>query len=142
MQADVSALVTTPMTARFRANHAEGRCNQEAARIVAGSKCKPSCHISCAGLDNLNRSEPRPATKSLLKSLRASKASDGELDGGQGYEGGERFGEVLVVLGQTAVAAEPGEGSLDHPSTGQHDEACHVIRTLDDFEPESRQSVQ
>jgi hypothetical protein len=25
------------------------------------------------------------------------------LDGGQGYEGGERFGEVLVVLGQTAV---------------------------------------
>ena len=34
----------------------------------------------------------------------------------EGYEGGERFGEVLVVLGQTAVAAEPGEGALDAPS--------------------------
>jgi len=62
------------------------------------------------------------------------------LDGRQGYEGCEGFGEVLIVLGEPAVAAEPREGSLDDPSTGLHDEAFHVIRALDDFEPESRRS--
>jgi hypothetical protein len=68
----------------------------------------------------------------------SSQSPDGELDGGQGYEGGERFGEVLIVFGQTAVAAEPREGSLDHPAAGQHDEPFHVIRTLDDLEPKPR----
>jgi hypothetical protein len=62
------------------------------------------------------------------------------LDGGQGYEGSERFGEVLVVLGQTAVAAEPGEGSLDDPSARQHDEALPVVRAFDDLEPETGRS--
>ena len=70
------------------------------------------------------------ADSESLTHLHSSQSPDGELDGGQGYEGGERFGEVLIVFGQTAVAAEPREGSLDHPAAGQHHEPFHVIRTL------------
>ena len=33
--------------------------------------------------------------------------SEGELDAGEGNEGREGVGEVLVVLGEAAVAAEP-----------------------------------
>jgi hypothetical protein len=62
------------------------------------------------------------------------------LDCGQGYEGCEAFGKVLIVLGEAVAAAEPREGSLDHPSTGQHDEAFDVVGALDDFEPELRRS--
>ena len=57
---------------------------------------------------------------------------------GQGYEGGEGVGEVLVVFGETTVAAEPGKGSLDDPSAGQHDEAFRVVCPLDDLEAEPR----
>ena len=62
------------------------------------------------------------------------------MDCGKGYESGEGVGEVFVVLGEATVAAEPGKGSLDDPSTGQHDEAFRDVRALDDFEPEPRRS--
>ena len=62
------------------------------------------------------------------------------MDCGKGYESGEGVGEVFVVLRKATVAAEPGKGSLDDPSTGQHDEAFRVVRALDDFEPEPRRS--
>ena len=44
----------------------------------------------------------------------------------------------FIVLGLVAVAAEPGKGSLDYPSTEQHDEAFDVVRALDDLEPPAR----
>jgi hypothetical protein len=48
-------------------------------------------------------------------------------------ENGESFGEVLEVLGKTPVSAEPGEGALDHPSTGQDDETLHLVGSFDDL---------
>jgi hypothetical protein len=45
------------------------------------------------------------------------------LDGGEGNEGGQGFGKVLEILGETPVSAEPGEGALDHPAARQDDEA-------------------
>src|ERR1700733_7976491 len=92
------------------------------------------------GAHRLLRSNIDCLLRACLKSLCASEASDGELDCREGYESCEGFGEVLIVLGEPTVAAEPREGSLDHPSTGQHDEAFPVVRALDDFEPEPRQS--
>ena len=40
-----------------------------------------------------------------------------------GNEGGQGFGEVLEILGETPVSSEPGEGALDYPTARQHDEA-------------------
>ena len=48
-------------------------------------------------------------------------------------ENGESFGEVLEVLGKTPVSAEPGEGALDHPSTGQDDKTLHLVGSFDDL---------
>ena len=33
------------------------------------------------------------------------------MDGGEGNEGGQGFGKVLEVLGETPVSAEPGESA-------------------------------
>ena len=48
-------------------------------------------------------------------------------------ENGESFGESLEVLGKTPVSAEPREGALDHPSTGQDDETLHLVGSFDDL---------
>src|SRR5712671_4282667 len=40
----------------------------------------------------------------------------------------------LEVLGETAATAEPGEGTLDHPSPGQELEAVDAGRALDDLD--------
>ena len=45
--------------------------------------------------------------------------------------------QALEVLGEPAVAAEPGEGALDDPAAGQQVEAFGVARALDDLEPQS-----
>jgi hypothetical protein len=47
----------------------------------------------------------------------------GKLDGCEGHEGGQDFGKVLGILGETPVLSEPGEGALDHPAARQDDEA-------------------
>ena len=44
--------------------------------------------------------------------------------------GGQRF----VVLAQTSVLTQPGQGTLDHPATRQYLEALHVVTTLDDLQ--------
>ena len=60
------------------------------------------------------------------------------MDACDGDEGCERIGQVLEILGEPAVASQPGEGSFDHPALWQHDEACHVIGAFDDFDAQTR----
>lgn len=55
------------------------------------------------------------------------------MDAGEGDEGGDGLGEVLVVFGDAAVAAEPGKGSLDDPAARQDHEAFRVVAALDDL---------
>jgi hypothetical protein len=43
----------------------------------------------------------------------------------------------LEVLGQAAIAAEPGERALDQPALGQDGKAMAAGRTLDDLEPQA-----
>src|SRR5216683_3590524 len=57
-----------------------------------------------------------------IHDLRSGEPPEGQLDGGEGNEGGQGFGKVLEVLGKTPVSAEPGEGALDHPAARQDDE--------------------
>jgi hypothetical protein len=60
------------------------------------------------------------------------------LDCGEGDEGGEGVGEVLVVLCEATVSTEPREGALDHGGARQHNEAFHVAGSLDDFDAQPR----
>ena len=53
-------------------------------------------------------------------------------------EGGERIGQILEILGKSAVAPEPGECSFDDPTSWQHDETLHVIGAFDDLDAEAR----
>src|SRR6516164_10606900 len=48
--------------------------------------------------------------------LRPGKPPEGELDGSEGHEGGQGFGEVLKVLGEMPAASEPGGGAFHHPA--------------------------
>jgi hypothetical protein len=43
------------------------------------------------------------------------ESPEGELKAGEGYEGREGIGEILVVLGEAPIAAEPGKGAFDDP---------------------------
>ena len=43
--------------------------------------------------------------------LRPGKPPEGELDGGEGREGGQSFRKVLEVLGEAAISPEPGESA-------------------------------
>ena len=78
------------------------------------------------------------AVKSLTKSLGPGEPSEGELDAGEGDEGGEGVSKVLVVLGQTAVSAEPRKGPFDDPATRQDDKSCTVVGTFDDLHTQGR----
>ena len=40
----------------------------------------------------------------------------------------------LEVLGETAVASQPGEGAAHHPTPGQDFETRHVVASLDDLQ--------
>jgi hypothetical protein len=64
--------------------------------------------------------------------LRPGKPSESKLDGSEGNEGGQSFGKVLEVLGETPVASEPGESALDHPAARQDDKALPVVAPLYD----------
>ena len=39
----------------------------------------------------------------------------------------------FVVFGESSILGEPAEGALDHPPSGEHDKALHVVGTLDDL---------
>jgi len=62
------------------------------------------------------RRKPRPALSDRRQGLRPGEPPEGKLDGSEGDKGGEGFSEVLEILGKPPVAAEPGEGALDHPT--------------------------
>jgi len=55
----------------------------------------------------------------LLHDLRAGKPPEGQLDGSKRHEGGQDFGKVLEILGETPVSSELGEGALDLSSSVQ-----------------------
>ena len=56
------------------------------------------------------------ANRGLLSSdLRPGKPPEGKLDGGEGNEGGQGFGKVFEVLGETPVSSEPGAAALLPP---------------------------
>ena len=57
---------------------------------------------------------------------------------GEGNEGGQGFGKVFEVLGETPVASESGESALDNPAARQDDEALHVVAPLDDLRAQRR----
>jgi hypothetical protein len=42
--------------------------------------------------------------------------------------------EAFPVLDESSTAAEPSEGAFNDPALGQRDEACGVIRPLDDLD--------
>ena len=66
---------------------------------------------------------PWPVLEPDSKGLRPREAPDGELEASECDEGRESVSEVLVVLGQTAVSAEPRKGPFDDPATRQHDKS-------------------
>ena len=72
------------------------------------------------------------------RDLRPGEPPQGQLDGGEGNEGGQGFGKVLEVLSKPPVSAEPGEGALDHPAAWEDDEALHVVAALDDLHAQHR----
>jgi len=61
--------------------------------------------------------------------LRVRSLDAGDHEPGRGTGDGR-----LEVLGETAVAAEPGEGALHHPTPGQDLEARHAVASLDDLQ--------
>src|ERR1700751_5103846 len=63
---------------------------------------------------------------------------EGKLDGGGDNKGGQGFGEVLEVLGETPVSSEPGESTLNHPAARQDDEPLNVVPPLYDLRAQRR----
>jgi hypothetical protein len=76
--------------------------------------------------------------KSLTQKQLTRESPDRDLDAGQCDESGEGLGKVFIILGDAAVAAKPGEGSLDDPATRQDDEAFQVVAALDDLKAQHR----
>ncbi len=75
----------------------------------------------------------RPEMNRLIS--KSCDPSRKELDAGD-HEPGRGAGDGrLEVLGETAVAAEPGESALHHPTPGQDLEARHAVASLDDLQP-------
>ena len=56
------------------------------------------------------------------------------MDGGDKEPGGSRCNGLLEVLGETAVAVQPGQRALDHPAAGQDLKALGGVGPLDDFD--------
>lgn len=52
------------------------------------------------------------------------------------------FRQRLVVLAQTTITAEPGEGSLHDPTLGQNPKAGDIVATFDDLQSPVAQFVR
>ena len=59
------------------------------------------------------------------------KSSRQQLDGGEAEPAFGAGDAGFVVLGEAAIATEPGEGSLDHPTAGEKLEALGLVRALE-----------
>src|ERR1700751_2467044 len=62
-----------------------------------------------------------------------TKPSEHHSDGGPAQESEAVSVQAFPILGKTAAAVEPSDGSLDDPAFGQHDEFVE-FGTLDDFQ--------
>src|SRR5690349_22626005 len=95
-------------------------------------------HRWVCGPSNWPKPSPRRTTQAVpvssagLRDQTTAAASPRQggsaLPAGDRDEGGEGTGEIFKVLGETAIAPEPGEGALDHPPPRQHDKATHTNR--------------
>jgi len=56
------------------------------------------------------------------------------LDHRETDEGGDGSGVALEVTGEAAASADPGEGSLDHPSFGQDNKSLGDVGSFDDLD--------
>ena len=61
------------------------------------------------------------------------EAAEHDADHGQPDEGSDGAGVSLEIACQTAIAADPGQGSFDDPALGQDDEFVQFV-ALDDLE--------
>jgi hypothetical protein len=57
-----------------------------------------------------------------------------QLDAGNIEPGDCPLDGCFHVLGQASVAVQPGEGALDHPTTGQQDKTLGNVRPFDDLD--------
>ena len=60
-----------------------------------------------------------------------TEAAEHESDHGEADERGGFAGVTFVIAGEPPAAADPGEGTLNDPSFGEHDEAVAVAATHD-----------
>src|SRR5689334_14045343 len=67
----------------------------------------------------------------------ACESAKEKLDDGEHGHGGRAFDEPLEVLGQSSVAAKPGEAALDDPTSRQEVKALGADRAPDDLEAQS-----
>src|SRR3712207_9096818 len=67
--------------------------------------------------------------------LGSGEPAGEELDAGDHQPGQGALEGGLEVLGQAAIAVEPGYGPLDHPPARQHFEAFGGIDATDDLQP-------
>lgn len=75
-----------------------------------------------------------PLPESPTRNSLYAQPSGEEHDGGGVEEGDGGVDGSLEVLGEAAVAVEPGEGSLDDPASGQDLEADLMGDLLDDVD--------
>ena len=66
----------------------------------------------------------------------ACESPDEELDDSDSCHGGAGFDQLLDILGEPTVAAEPGKGALDDPAPGRQVEPLGIARAPDDLEAE------
>ena len=64
-----------------------------------------------------------------------------ETDGGEAQEGERLAIEAFPILGQSAAAAEPGQGAFDDPALWQSDEPFGLVRSLDDLDGDARENA-
>ena len=75
---------------------------------------------------------------SLTQKQLSRESPDRDLDAGQRDESGEGLRKIFIILGDAAVTAKPGEGSLDDPATWQDDEGFQVVAAFDDLKAQHR----
>jgi hypothetical protein len=65
-----------------------------------------------------------------------AKLPEAQLDGDEGNEGSQGFGEVLEIFARRRF--RPNRGALDDPAARPDDEALHVVTPLDDLHAQRR----